>query len=245
MSERLGQVVVNQDEELCVSLREIRGEPHVELRVMARATPAESSRPAGLQSVHLPVGLLPELLRAMTEARQLLTKRGLIPSTEVTVMEQGEPVTVRLAPQKGRVDCRRHPRVHLSLPLECRLVDPAKFWPGKWITGEVKDVSIGGAQVWLPERLPLFKQLEVSIVIEGSIIRARADIVGVELKVMCAHDKRGYRHSLQWVEMEPQGRAALSKMVPMTAPRDGAEDSPILRSWPSGLESRMATGRRR
>jgi hypothetical protein len=241
MSEKLGQVVVNQREEVRVSLHEICGELHVELRVFSCTTPGESNRLLGHQSVSLPVGALPDFLRAMTEAQELLIKRGLIPSSELTIMEHGEPVTLRLSHPKARVECRQHPRVLLTLPMECRLVDSAAFWPGKWMNGEVKDMSNGGAQVWLPERLPLFKQVEVSIVIDGSVFRGRADIVGAELKVKGMYDKQYYRHSLQWVAIDAQARAILSKMVSITKSRSGGGQSPILRSSPSGLESRTLT----
>jgi hypothetical protein len=101
----------------------------------------------------------------------------------------------------------------LHLPVECRLIDSAGIWPGKRMMGELKDVSIGGAQLWLPERLPRFKQVEVSTVIEGKLFRGRAEIVGAELQQK--HSKnRHYRHSLHWMEMGIHAKVALSGIIP-------------------------------
>jgi len=217
MMEKLGSMVCNALEEIRVSLRDVRGEPHVEFRFYGRSRSGEQDPLPGREAISLPVGLLPVLLRVLTQAQDLLIKRGLIhiPSpAEATVMDGGVPITVGLAGPPGRRDSREYPRVPLSVAVECRAVDPDSFWPAKPVTGEAKDVSIGGAQVWLPKRLPRYKQADVFMVIEGMIFRARAEIVGVELETK--KDIRGgyYRHSLRWVTMEAHAKAALSRLVP-------------------------------
>lgn len=83
------------------------------------------------------------------------------------------------------------------------------------MTGEAKDVSIGGAQVWLQKPLPRFRQADVFMVIEGMIFRARAEIVGVELETIKETKGGCYRHSLRWVVMEAHAQDALSKVVLM------------------------------
>ncbi len=88
------------------------------------------------------------------------------------------------------------------------------FWPAKPVNGEARDVSIGGAQVWLAKRLPRFKQADVFMVIEGMIFRARAEIAGVELERNREVKGGYYRHSLRWVVMEAHAKEALSKVVP-------------------------------
>ena len=82
------------------------------------------------------------------------------------------------------------------------------------LSGEARDVSIGGAQVWLAKRLPRFKQADVFMVIEGMIFRARAEIAGVELERNREVKGGYYRHSLRWVVMEAHAKEALSKVVP-------------------------------
>ena len=214
MGEKLGKVALNQIESIWLSLQEIRGEPHLELRVHTRATPGDLTPLSGGQAIALPVGLLPELLRVMTAVQDLLMTQGLIPRSEGQITERENPISVRRAALRNRTESRRHPRMHLCLPVECRMVDPNSFWPGKRIVGELKDVSIGGAQLLLPERLPRFKQVEVFAVIEGRPFRGRAEIVGAELQQK--HPNNGhYRHSLRWVGIDAHTKAALSKIVPM------------------------------
>lgn len=52
--------------------------------------------------------------------------------------------------------------MRLRLAIECRLANAAKP-----VTGEIRDVGLGGAQLLLPIRLPLFREVEVSMRIEG------------------------------------------------------------------------------
>jgi hypothetical protein len=217
MMERLGSMVKNRLEEIWVSVGEIQGEANVELRVHGRSLSGKEEPLPGREAITLPVGLLPVLLRVLTQAQDVLIKRGLIyiPSpAEATVMEGGLPVTVRMARGSAGRDSRKHPRVSLSVAVECRVIDPDSFWPAKPVNGEAKDVSIGGAQVWLVKRLPRFKQAEVFMVIEGMIFRARAEIAGVELDTKKDGKSGYYRHSLRWVMMEAHAKEVLSKVVP-------------------------------
>jgi hypothetical protein len=205
MTDTLGQVTLNPLEDLKISLITIRGEPHVELRVWARAAPGDASGlPAG-RAIALPLSLFPDLVRVMTEAQvALATRRRTFPT-----------ISPRAAAPPGRTDSRKDPRVHLSLPVECRLLDPTTFWPGKWVSGEIMDLSMGGAQVWLPECFPCYKQIEVFWRIEGTAFRGRAEIVGADPMRTAPRNGR-YRHSLRWVGMDPHVRSALTRLVPLT-----------------------------
>ena len=222
MTETLDQVVLNPLEDLKISLIKIRGEPHVELRVHPRAAPGNASGLLGGRSIVLPVGLVPELLRVMTEIKEVLIKRGRISPPDVQGAELGQSISVHTAGLPNRTDSRQHPRAHLRIPVECRLLDPATFWPGKWMTGEIRDVSIGGAQVWLSQRFPRFKQVEVYGAIEGTVFRGRAEIVGADLMKVASKNGR-YRHSLRWVGLDAQAKTVLSKLVPMAIGRTGEE----------------------
>jgi hypothetical protein len=205
MTETLGQLALNSLEALKLSLITIRGEPHVELRVWEHTAPGNAGGLPGERAIALPLNLFPDLLRVMTEAKDVLATR---PPTLPTI-------TPRAAAPPGRTDSRKAPRLHLSLPVECRLLDPTSFWPGKWVSGEIKDLSLGGAQVWLPDRFPCFKQIEVFCRIEGTAFRGRAEIVGADPLKKAPRNGR-YRHSLRWVGMDPRVKSALTKLVPMT-----------------------------
>lgn len=130
MMDKLGSMVCNPLEEIRVSLRDVRGEPHVEFRVYGRSRSGEPDPLPGREAITLPAGLLPVFLRVLSQAQEIPIKRGVIyiPSpAEATVLEHGEPVTIRLAVPPGHRDARQHPRMPLSVPVECRVVDPEKL----------------------------------------------------------------------------------------------------------------------
>jgi hypothetical protein len=215
MTENLGQVSRNQLEDIRVSLSEFLGKPHVELRVYVRSALGDGKPLLGREGIVFPASLLPDVLRMLTQAQELLLKRGLIyvPAPSV-VQERGEPTTVRRAASPAPQASRRNPRVPVRLPVECRLVRPDASRPDKPVAGEIKDVSIGGAQVWLPQRLPRFVQVEVSTAVEGMSFLARAEVVTVEIEAK-KDQKTGYhRHGLRWVVLEANAKAALSKVIP-------------------------------
>ena len=129
-------------------------------------------------------------------------------ATEIDV-----PIRNRLDSHPGRRDSRRHPRVQLCVKVECRLMNPEKFWPGPPFQGEITDVSIGGAKVWLPQRLPLFKEIQVTAVVEGRLFRARAEVVGADARVQRDARTTRCRHSLRWVLMDAHSKEILSRVV--------------------------------
>ncbi len=226
MEEKLGHVLRNPLEEVRLSLLEIRGEPHVELRVYRRAAPTEASALPSTEGVAIPVNVLPDLVRVLTQARDSLTKQGriFVPApTEARVMERGELITEHLGDRHAGQAGRQYPRVAMNVPVECRLLDPGSIWAGKPVTGEVKDISLGGAQVWLPKCFPRFRQIEVVMMIEGAPFRARAEIVGTDL-MKTKKGQESCRHNLRWVVMDASAKAALSKVISAEA-HDGG-DSP-------------------
>lgn len=207
--EIFGEVARTPFEAIHVSLRVLGGEPHVELRDYARAAPGKANSVPGRAALVLPLGLLPSLLRALMQAQELLVKRGLLavpPPGEGTAVERGESLC--LPRERRRGDSRRSSRVRLRLAVECRLPNAAKS-----VAGEIRDVGLGGAQLLLPIRLPLFREVEVSIRIERGLVRGRAEVVGRDLAAQRGPSGEHYRHSLRWVVMEAPLKAALSKLL--------------------------------
>ena len=215
MTETLGQVPLNSLEDLKISLMKIRGEPHVELRIHPRAAPGNAGGLPGGRALVLPVSLLPELLRAMTEVTEVFIRRDLISVPETRGVEPWQSTTPPVAGPPARTDSRQNPRLHVRIPVECRLLDSTTFWPGKWVAGEITNLSVGGAQVWLDERFPRFRQVEIFGEVEGTVLRGRAEIVGADLMRTAPKNGR-HRHSFRWVSMDTFAQSALSRLVPMT-----------------------------
>ncbi len=210
----VGKVPANSLEEIWVSLQEVRGRPHLELRVYLNPPNGETAPLPGRERVLLPVAQLPHLLRVLTMAKELCLTRGTLsdsrPATAV-VMERGNPVIIPLA-TRG-TEARREVRVPLHLRAECRLVNPDRFWPTKPLSGEMRDISKGGAQVWLPQRLPRFKQVDVELVIDGQGFQARAEIVSVEQETKRDPQTGCHRHGLRWVTVEPKAMEILNEAI--------------------------------
>jgi hypothetical protein len=215
MTDTLGHVVLSQFEDLKISLIQIGGEPHVELRIYARAASGNAGVLPGGRAIVLPVSWLPELLRVMTVAKEVCIERKLIFLPETQGGETWQSGIAPVAGLRARTDSRRSPRTHARIPVECRLLDPTTFWPGKWVAGEITNLSVGGAQVWLDERFPRFRQVEVIGEVEGTVLRGRGEIVGADL-VQTAPKNGRHRHSLRWVSTDTFAKSALSRLVPTT-----------------------------
>jgi len=216
MPEKIGQVSRNQFEDIWISLAEIRGKPHLELRLYARAASGAASPLPGREAILLPIDQVPEFIRALKQAQDHLIRRGLlhIPSAGFMSMEGGEVLDLSPAARPPQQPSRRHPRASVNLTCLCRSVDTVSARPGQAISGEIRDVSLGGAQAWMTRRLPRFSQVEVLAMIEGDTFRARAEVVGV------AHDsKKGsqgttHRHNLKWLALDAEAKEVLQKVIP-------------------------------
>ena len=214
MKKRLGRISRTKLEDICVSIRDVQGTPHVDLRVYRRSARLGGDGVAGMEGITVPLRLLPELLRVLDESQDRLFQEMLKhprshanatkPEVDETV-EHHNPNNAA-APRRLLGD-RRGCRVVLKVPVECR------HWPAvdsHAARGETEDVSVGGAQVWLPERFPLLSPVAVSMQIAGLPFQVLAEIVSVGLRQ--THGR--YRHSLRWLGLNAQAKAALSQVIP-------------------------------
>ncbi len=216
MKKRLGQVSRTKLEDICVSIREVQGAPHVDLRVYRRSARIGGDGVGGMEGIAVPLTLLPELLRVLEESQERLVQEVLRrgrPRDYGPDLESDETVIPNNAMNAGAkaprrlLGDRRGRRVPLRVPVECR------HWPAVdyyTVTGETEDVSVGGAQIWLPERFPLLSPVAVSMRIAGLPFQLLAEVVGVGVRPR--HGR--YRHSLRWLGLNAQAKAALSQVVP-------------------------------
>lgn len=219
---KLGQVSRSQCEEICATLQEGHGAPHVELRVYRRSPRSgEQSLPGG-EWIAVPVDLFPDLLRMLEQTQAQLARQGLLhpPSNDQgTVMQNGDAVTLEaFAPRSHKTCSRREQRVPVVVPVGCRLLGNEGSVSSKAVTGETEDVSTGGTQIWISERFSLFSRIEVFMRIEGVNFQGRAQVVAAEV-----HPKKGrFRHSLKWVGLNAEATAALSKLASSMTQRAGS-----------------------
>lgn len=218
MNKDLGRVSRNDSEEIRLTLREVRGELCLELRVYTRSAHHGGMPVPDPEAIVVPIRALGHLCRLLEQIQDRLIKEGLIEapsSAKVITMQAGEPVTVCLGDPEATPspNTRSEPRMPIQLPVECYLLRTPDIWPSKplpgHVTGEIRDVSSGGAQVWLPEQFPISSHLAILMKIGEMTFRGQAEVVGV-----APHPKDGYyRHNLHWLSLSHQAEAALSKLV--------------------------------
>lgn len=217
MNEDLGRISCNGSEEIRVSLQEAEGELYVEVRVSTRPAAQSQAVVPEQQAIVVPLTALSTLCSVLVQSQDRVLRDGLMhaPSRATeTPVAAGEPPTSREADRGGP---RRYnltePRVPVRLPVECYLLSAQDSSPAEPATekvkGEMKDVSSGGAQVWLSGHFPHASRLAVVIRIGKRIFRGRAEVVGA-----ASQPKEGtYRHNLRWLTLNDQAKAALSKLI--------------------------------
>ncbi len=209
MKRNLGRISCNASEEIHVWLREKDGKQYVELRVYSHA---HGDNPFSLpprEGISVPVDVLPDLWQVLTRAQYRLATEELA----------NDPAPAREIPKRGalrrddRQSRRREPRVYVRVSVKCTLVSapassPATPNTGR-VTGQIWDVSSGGAQVWLPERFPVLSRLALVMPIGQPFFRGHAEVLAATLQ-----PKRGrYRHNVRWLPLNAEAKAALSKLL--------------------------------
>jgi len=208
MKKDLGRVSRNDSEEIRLSLREVRGELCLELRVYTRSAHHGGTPIPDPEAIVVPVRILPDLCRVLEQSHDRLVKEGL-------AEKAGEPATLCLGDlQAATPNTHSELGTSVKLPVQCYLLKaPPDTWPAKTlpghVAGEIRDVTSGGAEVWLPEQFPISTHLAILMRIGEMTFRAQAEVVGA-----APHPKDGhYCHNLQWLSLSPQAEAALSKLV--------------------------------
>jgi PilZ domain len=222
MDERLGHLIRNLGEEVWISLRNVGGHQQVELRVYEGQADVTAELAPGKERIAIPVDLLPALVRALSQVQDALANRGLLympPAPTTTQMERGDAFALGAVDRPKSQAARQYPRVAVNVRGECRLLDKKDFWPGKPVAGEVMNVSMGGAQVRLPQRLPRFSQVELFMVVDGMVFRGRAEVAGADAEAQRGATAGQFRHSLRWVSLEGPAPDVLTKVVASRTPK--------------------------
>ena len=206
MTKDLGRVSRNESEEIRLTLREIRGELCLELRVYTRSAHHGGMPVPDPEAIVVPVRILPDLRRLLEQSHGRLVKEGL-------AEKAGEPITLCLGDLQAATPSSELD-TSITLPVECYLLKTSpdtwssKPLPGR-VAGEIRDVSSDGAGVWLPEQFPISSHLAILMRIGEMSFRGQAEVVGA-----APHPEDGYyHHSLRWLSLSPQAEAALSKLV--------------------------------
>jgi len=230
MTKTLKQTRGNQLGKICLSLHHADGGRSMELRVCRPSShPGEACVPQG-EGIVVPLDFLLALRRLLEQIEDRFVTEGpshpSSPSSAITMgpshpsspssiiaMERGEVVGLDLnIPLSRRGEFRRTVRVPLSVQVACRLV--SESCSPKPLIGAIKNISTGGLQLWLTERLPLYSSVELFARIAGANFRGQAEVVRAEVQ---PQDGR-YEHGLRWLQLTPPAQDALAKVIRAVEP---------------------------
>jgi hypothetical protein len=208
--EKIGVIDRGHYEEIWVSIVEDRGETWIELRTYTNPPQGGTEWIPSRESINVPAKALPDLLQLLIRIDRRLVEMG---EPAVAVRKEAIPVSVRSASPPGTRDARKHPRVLLRLDVECRPMATANANAGSPVPGEAVDLSLGGAQVWLPMRLPRYSFAELSTLINGEPFAARGEVVSVAALPKMVGGKPIYRHGLRWMPLSGAAKEVLSRAL--------------------------------
>jgi len=219
MGKRLKQTAGDQAGKICLSLCYGDGGRSLELQVCRPSShPGEGCVTHG-EGIVVPLDFLLELRRLLEEiADRVVAEEPSHPPSpsSVITMERGERVNLDLnIPLSRRSEFRRTVRVPVKVQVACRLV--SETCSAKPLIGAIKNISTGGLQLWLAERLPLYSCVELFARIAGANFRGQAEVVRAEVQ-----PRDGlYEHGLRWLHLTPPAQDALAKVIRAIVP-DGA-----------------------
>ena len=213
MKKSFGRVSRNASEEIRVWLQEDKeGELQVELRVYDRSAQGGGISLPEPEGLVVPIHVLSELCQVLEQARDHLLQEGLV---EVTTMRNlvtvDDPIKLHLVvdPPAPQPDTPSQPPVSVKLPVECYALGAPDTWPSERVTGEIRDLSTEDALVLLPKEFAAGSRLAVLITTDELNFRGHAEVVATAP----SPQDGSYPHSLQWVSLSPQAKAALSKII--------------------------------
>ena len=213
--EQFGQIVCNRHEELWISLKEVCRTWHVEFRVQDRTPDGLTDPRPGRSVINLPVDQLPLFLERLAQVRDSCLKHGQLGAAspgEMVIMDRGERVVLRDPDRMRGHRARQHPRLAVRYSVICQPLATDLAPRPMILKAEFRDLSVGGAQIFLPCRLELGQHVEVAGLIKGLPFRARAEVVGAELQADSDINGGYLRHSLKWLTYN----AAAADILTMT-----------------------------
>ena len=211
MKKNFGRVSRNESEEIRVCLQEVEGNLCVELRVYDRSAQQAGVSLPELEGLVLPIHVLWDLIQVLQQTHDHLTKEGYVdPPTMNNLITTDDPIRLHLVvdPSDPQPDTGREPPVSIHISFECYPLGAPGHWPSEAVTGEIRDLSTEHAQASLSKEFPPGSRLAITR-IGDQIFRAQAEVVRT-----APHPDNGtYRHSLRWLSLSPQAKAALSKII--------------------------------
>jgi hypothetical protein len=211
-------------EEVRASLVARDGQAYLDLRVWNKPATGEQEPFPSDEGIRVPLTLFGKLARAIQAVEATLRRRNLLPgeAPEITQMVGGATALVpgpRMSgPPPAGVGAQQLGRADLRVRLDCQVeyairsrVPPERRAARR--RGRTKDIGSSGAQVVLPERVPILTVLEVTLHLPVGVITLPCEVVWAQHLSAAALARDGCRHGLRFTQVGPAEQGLLERLV--------------------------------
>ncbi len=208
-------------EEVRISLAEQQGRPYLDVRVYHK-WPLGGAAPSP-EGIRLPLELFGALGRAIEAAGGQLRRRAAL-SPEEPAAPPGVDTRSTLAPAPGggrllsgspeRPGGRAEARLPLTCPLEYTVRGASRGREDPLLgRGRTADISRGGMQVLLPQRVSVLNVLLVTLQMPWGFLSLVGEVVWAQLSRAAQPAGGGVRHGLRFTDVGPQERHVLDQLL--------------------------------
>ena len=226
------QVIARLDrsphQEIRVGLVTRQGQTYLDLRVFTKPSEGERSPLRSVEGISLPLAAFPNLHRAMQAVADVLCQRGAppreaprvspMPGGGPTVASQPQPFVPMAGHRDGRHLGRRAGRIPVDCPVEYSVGGAAEALDGparRW--GRTRDLNGTGAQLALPERIPVLTPLNLTLHLPMGGISLPCEVVWVQLSTGTVRIAKACHHGVRFTAVGPEQRRILEHLLAQSA----------------------------
>ena len=228
MPELLGSLEHGPFEEIRISLVQQRGQTYLELRVYRKPLGGAGPAVPTAEGLLLPIHLLDKLQRVLeTTGGRLRGRPPLQPTAGPPIMQMvgGAPAVMaepkdpaqQSAPLRPLVmGARTHGRADRRFPLDCPVEYAVRGRQGQGVErrrGRAKDINRTGAQVVLPERVPVLTAMVLVLRLPQHSLRLPCEVVWAQLSRGADLERQGCCHGVRFTAVGPAEAQFLEQLT--------------------------------
>ena len=228
MPEQLARFDRGPFEEVRISLVQLQGRTYVELRVYRKAMGGVGEPGPSPEALLIPVEMLDRFQRAIQIASDGLRRRTAqgAPApppivqmvggdAEVMDAPQGEPPPV--APHKPMyIGAKAHGRADRRILLDCPVeyvVRERQGEAGERRQGRTKDINPFGAQIVLPERIPVLTHIVLTLRLPETSLTLLCEVVWAQFIRGADLERRGCCHGVRFLDVGAAESRILQRLL--------------------------------
>jgi hypothetical protein len=245
MPELLGSLEHGPFEEIRISVVQQRGQSYLELRVYRKPLGGAGPAAPTAEGLLLPIHLLDKLLRVLeTTGGRLRGRPPVQPPAGPPIVQMvgGDPAVMaepKAQPQPAApprpqfVGARTHGRADRRIPLDCPVEYAVRGRQGQGVErrrGRAKDINRNGAQVVLPERVPVLTPMVLVLRLPQYSLRLPCEVVWAQLSRGADLERQGCCHGVRFTSVGPAEAQFLERLA---SGEGAAANSSLPRGGPS------------